>query len=264
MDFLPGFAWPVPRAFASAVSVCRFEQGDVFFDAADAYEEWRRGRKRKVRFHVQVLDPPRSARSAPVDAESNRFAANWASPVTCEVGDRKARTTEVVRSTQGRLFTCLWRGDRALLQDVEPGTPEDLPLPAVGRGLQKHLAASLGAFLEASGRPAGAGTWFLSVVDASSEASLAKARSIESVLAASPAGETYDLSPQEAGVPHGDTYHPALRVRGFWVADEDADVVRERLKHALYGPAKSGPDRFKLERHGLLVGPGEVATGESG
>ncbi len=259
MEFLPGFAWPVPRAFASAVSVCRFEQGDVLFDAADAYGAWKSGQKRKVRFHVQVLEPPRTARSAPVDAEGNRFAANWSSPVTCEVGDRQESTTQVLKSTQGRLFTCLWRGDRRLLREVQPGAADDPPLPGVARDLHRHLGVTVAGFWAASVQTADSGTWFVSVVDATSEASNAKARNVESALSGRYAVKTRDLSPHEAGVPDGDSYHPALRVRGAWVEEESADAVRELLKQALYGPAKPGPDRFKLERHGLLVGRGSEA-----
>ena len=141
MHFLSGFAWPVPRAFASATAVCRFEQGDVFFDTPDGYAAWKVSRPR---FHVQVLDPPRTARSLPADSEG-RFAANWSSPVTCEVRDRKASTTEVVTSTQGCLFTCLWRGDLALLRGALVGAMEAMPLPGIARDLQKHLASTLPA-----------------------------------------------------------------------------------------------------------------------
>ena len=38
----------------------RTEQGDVFFDTPDGYAAWKVSRPR---FHVQVLDPPRTARS---------------------------------------------------------------------------------------------------------------------------------------------------------------------------------------------------------
>ena len=256
MDFLSGFAWPVPRAFASATAVCRFEQGDVFFDTLDGYAAWK---ARRPRFHVQVLDPPRTARSVPAESEG-RFAANWSSLVTCAVRDRKASTTEVVTSTQGRLFTCLWRGDLSLLSAAPAGASEALPLPCVARDLQKHLAFALPALRQEPGPPSAGGLWFVSVVDESSEASLAKARDVESVLSARYAVTIRSLSPQEAGVPDGQDYHPALRIRGVGVEETNEDVVRGLLKQALYGPTRSGTDRFKVERHGLLVGPAGAAS----
>ncbi|MEE2674817.1 MAG: hypothetical protein VX466_13530 [Myxococcota bacterium] len=257
MEFLPGFAWPVPRAFASAVSACRFEQGDVLFDAADAYAGWKAGRKRKARFSVQVLDPPRSARSASREAEGSRFVVNWASPLTCEVGDRQGSIPEVVKSTQGRLFTCLWRGDIRLLHEELPSEAGEPPIPAGARDLHKQLEATVAGLGKIS---SAAGTWFVSVLDVSSEASLAKAREVESALSALYRVTIRDSSAQEAGIPDGDGYHPALVVRAVWVDEQNPEAVRERLKLALYGAAKSGSDRFKLERHGLLVGP----SGSSG
>jgi len=252
MHFLSGFAWPLPRAFASATAVCRFEQGDVFYDCPEGYGAWKSGRPR---FHIQVLDPPRTARTVPTDAEG-RFAANWSSPVTCEFRDRKAAACEVVTSTQGALFTCLWRGDLSLLRRSPSDAAGPLPLPADGRELQKQLASTLPVLR----REAEAGIWFVSVVDESAESSLAKARDVESVLAGRYALTVRSLSPQEAGVPEGQDYHPALRVRGLWVEESDEEVLRGLLKQALYGPARSGSDRFKLERHGLLAGPGGLAA----
>ena len=253
MDWLPGFAWPLPRAFSAAVSICRFEQGDVFYDHSEAYQAWGSDAARSV--WVQVQDPPRSARSAPADALGNRFVANWSSPVTLELGEAGDSAPTTIRCTQGGLFTCLWRGDRGVLCDVEQ--PADaLPLPAAARDLQKHLEAAAPALRAAARRPREAGVMFVFVVDESSESSLAKAQTIESALASGSDAETADLAPAEAGVPDGMDFHPTLRLRGA-IASESADFVQKRLKAALYAPTRSGgeggADRFKLERHGLLV-----------
>ena len=71
MDLLSGFAWPVPRAFASAVSACRFESGDVLYDATSAYAAGEP--ESGPAYHIQILDPPRSARAAPADAGVDGF-----------------------------------------------------------------------------------------------------------------------------------------------------------------------------------------------
>jgi hypothetical protein len=260
MEWLSGFALPVPRAFASAVSACRFEAGDVFYDSPDAYTVWKPG---EGGCWIQVLDPPRSARSAPVDAEGNRFAANWASPVTLERGQRGGGPgPRTLRCTQGRLFTCLWRGDLELLRDSSPedAVADELPLPGGGRDLLKQLEAATPAVLAALGPKASKGTVFVTTVDESSESSLAKMRAIETALATRYAPKTIDLAPAEAGLPGGCDFHPALRVRASYVDEKLPDRVRELLKPALYAPTASPgeegrPDRFKLERHGLLVPP---------
>jgi hypothetical protein len=258
VDLLPGFAWPLPRAFASAVSVCRFEQGDLLYDAPGAYEAWKRGRAKRLGCRVQVLDPPRTARTAPAETEGSRFAANWASPMTLELADGSGARPRTVRCTQGRLFTCVWRGAPELLVDVEPGGASDPPLPLGSRELQKQLEIAVPA-LEDALRGDPPRVLFASVVDESSEASLAKARGIEAALTRRYALEVVSLSPGEAQVPDGEAYHPALRLRGSAVPEADPKAVRELLKRALYSPTRSGADssadRFKLERHGLLVSP---------
>ena len=276
MEVLPGFAWPLPRAFAAAVSTCRFEQGDVLYDVPEGYASWGPGPGR----WVQVLDPPRTARTAPADALGNRFAANWGTPVTVELGVLRPSSKRVVHCTQGRLFTCVWRGDPDLLRDVPPGTPEALPLPGVARDLQKELASAVPALRRASHRDPHHSTAFVCVVDEASEASLAKARAIASALSDGRAGEArgraarhasspdedveiVDLAPAEAGIPSGEGFHPTLRVRAFVVASDEPAKVEARLKRALYGGGQDGSrdadpggtDRFKLDRHGLLVAP---------
>lgn len=277
MERLPGFVWPVPRAFASAVSTCRFEQGDVLYDVPEAYASWGPG----PGCWVQVLDPPRTARAAPPDAEGNRFAANWGAPVTIELGIRSPASARTLRCTQGRLFTCLWRGDPGLLEDVVPGAPDELRPPAMARELQKELAVAVPAVRQASRRDPEHSTAFVCVVDEASEASLAKARAIAAALAgdgaasqrghrpgrAAAAGgavEIVDLAPAEAEIPGGDDFHPALRVRGFVVECAEPAQVEAWLKRALYAPTRTSGDgagdRFKLDRHGLLVPPEGTAA----
>ena len=268
MEFFPGFAWPVPRAFASAVSVCRFEEGDVLYEREAAYGA--ATSRTAVGAHVQVLDPPRSARSAPADAEGSRFLANWDSPVSVELcihttdatqADGSAGATEVLASTQGRLFTCLWRGDRSLLKQHEPGG-ESPPLPLRARDLQQHLEGAVAGLRDAARKSvnSGKGLLFVMVLDQASEASLAKARLVESRLLSRFSCHAADLSPEEAGVPAGREFHPALSLRGIAIESADEETVRSVLKSGLYAPSRAraepeeaASDRFKLDRHGLLV-----------
>ncbi len=258
MELLSGFAWPVPRAFASAVSMCRFEQGDVLYDAACAYAEGEREPTSGPGHHVQIFDPPRSARAAPADAAGNRFAANWESPISFEFCDYGAGTTEVRTASQGRLFTCLWKGDReVLLGGGETASP---PLPAVARDLQRQLAQAVPALQDALAKDVEVGLLYVAVLDQASESSLGKARLVESNLSSQHQCHTALLSPSAAGVPAAESFHPTLQLCGTAVATDDESAVRALLKAALYAPTRaqsadeaSSSDRFKLERHGLLV-----------
>ena len=256
MQLLPGFAWPVPRAFASAVAACRFEQGDLLYDDAAVYGDarWEVASKGLGR-HIAVLDPPRSARSAPADAQGNRFLANWEAPVGFELHDYRDGQSDERRSTQGRLFTCLWRGDVGVL-DPESGDPTP---PRGARELHAELESALPACLGAleAGSPE---IVYMSVVDASSEASRAKALAVEARLAATASVRSRDLSPVDAGLPGSGDFHPALTLRCLAVRGASEGAVRDLLKAALYAPSRaaadeegSRPDRFRLERHGLLA-----------
>jgi hypothetical protein len=286
MDLLPGFVWPVPRAFSSAVAACRFEQGDVLYDHPIAYAgaakvgsaaaatgtgaapaDWASVIS-VLGHHVQVVDPPRSARQAPSDSAARRFLVNWEAPIRFEMCDYRSGRVETLKSTQGRLFSCLWKGDPALLAADDPGR-ESPPPPALARELQNVLEQALPAIRRAASGtgPLDGALIFAFVVDESSEPSLAKQRAILAALRHSHRTHEIDLSPRDAGLPGASGFHPALRVRGCLVEAASEQTVQSQLKSALYGSTRSAAaesagvaaeaaptsDRFRLERHGLLV-----------
>ena len=90
MELYSGLSCAVPKAFGSALHGCRFEQGDVLYSDASAYDESKRG-KRLTGYHIQVLDPPRSSRAMSGEGESQRFFANWESPARFEWMDYRGR-----------------------------------------------------------------------------------------------------------------------------------------------------------------------------
>lgn len=277
MDLFSGFAWPVPRAFASAVAACRFEQGDVLYDDASAYADlasppstsgepartWGEV-ARGLGYAVQVLDPPRSARNAPADASGNRFDANWASPVTVELTDYQKSSTSTAQTTQGRLFTCLWRDAPALL--TGDGAPAP-PAPATARELHGLLGEALPGVRRAVAKRRGAPLLFTFVVDESSEASLAKMRAVVAALGGHFAVRCTDLAPAEVGLDPEIAFHPALRLCACGIETADEAAVRDLLKGVLYAPTRAADppptdapdeaapvaDRFRLERHGVLA-----------
>ncbi len=286
MDLIPGFAWPVPRAFSSAVAACRFEQGDVLYDhplaygiAADGEPGSASSETREVPgdwgslisilgHSVQVLDPPRSARHAPSDSAARRFLVNWEAPVHFELCDYRNGRSEMLKSTQGRLFSCLWKGDPSLLSADGPGSPSPQP-PVLARELQKALEQALPAVRRAASSAASldGALVFVFVVDESSDASLAKQRAILAALRGGHRTHAIDLAPGDAGLADAPGFHPALRVRGYLIEAASEPTVKGLLKAVLYSPTRpvgaeaadgttetaTEPDRFRLERHGLLV-----------
>lgn len=249
IGFLPGFRWAVTEAFAPAVAAYRFEQGDV------VYRD-RRGQGALASplpddlTAIQLLAPPRSTRVVPGDFEGDRRQANWQSEVELALVDLARARSESLATTQGRLFTALWKDDLRMLR----GEGDDPPLPRSARELFALLRD--GALAVAPQHRGGRGVRFLFVVDRSSDAARAKAGSIVDALHPLGRIETRDLDPIEAGAPEGDRFHPTLVVRELVLRDVAIAAVEDALRRALY--AGSGEaERFAVARHGVLERLGE-------
>jgi len=258
MDFFAGFSWPVPTAFAAAVAACRFEQGDVLYSSKRAYRAWDPVQS-ELRHHIQVIDPPRSARAMTSESDGSRFSANWSSSVQLELKDYRSSSVETRSSTQGRLFSCVWQGDVSLLDEDEREAPTP---PLLARELHRALQESLETAVERSRRALPGGVsprlLYLSALDQASDASRAKASLVESQLASRFAVVALDLAPSRAGIPEAERYHPSLMVRCLAIEPPDEPAVRDLLKKALYAPSKASKtggsaERFSLQRHGALV-----------
>lgn len=247
-DWIAGFAWPLPRAFSGAVSACRFEQGDVLYGDPTGYGEW--PEEAPPLPIIQVLDPPKTARALSGDAEGNRFSVSWESPVTVDVwvaAERPDRRS----TTQGRLFTCLWRGDLSLL-DAETPAPD---APSTVRALQRRLPEAVPALLDrfAARARAGGQSLLLLAVDDSSDSTRVKAQAIEALLADAFEVEALSVTPVEVGVENAESLHPALLVRAIAIASADAEAIERRLARLLYSGADASAGRFSLSRHGHLT-----------
>lgn len=250
--WLLGFGWAVPAAFAAAVSACRFEQGDVLYAERSAYDDWSGGPPQPW---IQVLDPPRSARARSADGDAGRFGSSWGAPVTLEIGHGARTAARPHTTTQGRLFTCLWKADLDVLEATE-APPPPLLLADLQRGLEHALPSMRATLLgegvgagsrgnvPAKGGAGGQALLFLSGVDLASDGSLAKAEAIWTALAAGHALRVHDASPAECGIPDGAAFHPSLVVRGIAIeasggAPLGQEQVTEALKAALYNPNSS-------------------------
>jgi hypothetical protein len=264
LRFFEGFSWPLPLAFASAVSANRFEQGDVLFRHPASYEpleggEALAGENPRGFDAIQVLNPPRSARATPTEVDGDRRRSSWQSEVTVALVDLARGESEVRTLSQGKLVMALWHGDEAWL---DPARPEPL-FPRGARELHAQLAQTLESF-DAAQRTT-SGCRFVYVVDLASDASRTKAQCVEEALRAAGTVERIDRSPQLAGVEHGSTYHPALSVRCLVMPDRSVEAVQPILRACLYGGGVAPPeapeaaegaeaptDRFSVSRHGLL------------
>ncbi len=257
-----GFAWAVPKAFGAAVHACRFEQGDVLYSDPSAYDESRAAKPPKGH-HIQVLDPPRTTRALSGDGEGQRFFSNWESPVDFEWMDYKEKNRVEMRSSQGGLFTCLWKGD---LEALRADRVSELPRPLLLRDLQSQLAECVGPMLGQfkrgrSGktkkrRASGPGQLFVCAIDQSSDTSRIKGESILRALDAHFPVERRDCSPGDLALPEANRFHPALEILGIAIASRDSAKLEGVLREVLYAGGKAAGQeggRFQLARHGTLV-----------
>ena len=177
-DWISGFSWPIPRAFSAAVSHCRFEQGDVLYAEPGGYGTW--GTKPPGGPFLQVLDPPKTARALSADTDGDRFSVGWASPVTLQVFAEALDQPIQKTTSQGRLFTVLWRGD---LNVLEPDQPEPL-VPGSLRELHGRLSEAVPNLSRRlfKGRTRPNGLILLLAVDDSSESGRGKSDAIEARL----------------------------------------------------------------------------------
>lgn len=251
MELFDGFSWAVPRALSGAVAACRFEQGDVLYSDPCGYERWPLG-ARKLRYQLQVLFPPKSARAVATGQDGGRFSANWLSPVEFELTQREDGTCTRLVSTQGRLYTCLWRGSTDYLDQGQPDPPE----PGGQRELHGRLAGAKEIFERHFAKQ-----WqepfsvYLSAVDESSDAARLKASTVAAELREH-FGElaVQVLSPVQAGLDPEGELRPALSLVGVSVANRGLEAIEACLCNALYGGIGDST-RFSVSRHGLLWGP---------
>lgn len=264
-EFYAGFAWAIPTAFAAAVHACRFEQGDVLYSDPAAYDPKSRS-KLPTRFHVQVLDPPRTQRATATEGESQRFFANWESPVTFEFMDYEKRECLEAESTQGRLFNCLWHGEIGPLLDPDLGSPDR---PYLLRDLATRAEEFGDAILAQSGEraveetekraPAVKAHWFATAIDLSSDGSRSKRDAIVQVLAPLFEIESHAYTPRQLALEEAERFHPTLEILALRIASRDATKIEEALRDALYvGGKATGREagRFNVARHGRLIAVG--------
>lgn len=243
---LPGFAWSVPEAFAPAVAAYRFEQGDVLYRDRRGHGALGAPLPQGLTA-IQLLHPPRSARSIPSEYDGDRKLANWQSEVELELVDLERGRSAIQRTTQARLFMTLWKGDERGLR----GEGADPPLPRPARELAQVLRD--GGLEIAPPRGLREGIRFLFVVDRASDSARAKAAAVAAALHALGPTEVRDHDPREAGAgsDDGGPFHPTLVVRELIVCGVSEPAVDEALRRALSG-GSGDVERVSIGRHGVL------------
>ncbi len=249
MEFFAGFAWALPGSFADPLEKCRFERGDVVYDDPAAYTcDWA-GARAAARRIVQVRLPQQGDSAKQDQGAASVFADNWRHSAEIDLIETADLSTRTIETTQGRLYTFLWRGDEAVL-DLGVSEP---PLPLLA-GDMRNLLEGAAPRVAAQVDVEGPGQLFVTPYDHASSRLREKDRGIRTAMAAHPGCKAHEVPVAEKGA------LPTLCWMAYLIPGLDEDGVTELLKPALYNPQgnRTGKaDRFDLKRHGRLIALGQ-------
>ncbi len=246
-ELFDGFVWPVPTAFASELAKCRFERGDIFYDTPRGYLVWEEALKHVV-YSLQVRFPAHEAATkAPTDASV--FAGNWKSPVGFTLTNYKSKETNEITTTQGRLYTLLWRGEWKVLGDSDeptvPLTCLDSEITTLAKRATVTIKAKFCAHMKAP-------NLFLVPRDTTNPISVAKCEAIRKGLARTYKVAEKLFAPDEIGM-DGILVAPTIRFMCFMIETQNSEGLFHALKDVLYVPAedtKTNKRKFNLKVHG--------------
>jgi hypothetical protein len=245
VEFFEGFKWAVPLAFADAVALCRFEEGDILYDAREAYDrDWRIGQTH-ANGSLQVRYPNRVTGTGSQDV-SRIFSRNWNSKVKLDLYEHHGKTGVVrIETTQGRLYTALWKGDLRFLE-------RDSSAPQIPSGVMqatRHLSeASEAARGLSLGYPI-----FGMARDLSNAVSRDKYQKILAMLKKHLLAEPTLLHPQAAGFRDWKTITPTVDIAFFPVNGLSRAELHDLIKQVVYRPAKDAKNAsFRLSAHGAI------------
>jgi hypothetical protein len=246
-EFFQGFALPVLRHFNAQIGFCRFEQGDVIYNTPKGYEKWDEAQKH-LKFIIQVKQPNHGMGMA--SDEAGVFEENWKSDVVFEVtfpatGEKKKFTT-----TQGRLYTFLWRGDWAVFDDLKP-----LPCPLTCFTL---LDSAPTVAYEVKRRVAGQmqkPNLFIIPYDPTHSVSAAKYEAVRKRLKEEFIVVDQIFRPDELGMGHVSIV-PTVGYACFAIDLGASSKISDALKEVLYKPSKNKKttkESFRLSAHGHFI-----------
>ncbi len=253
--FFPCFAWAVPMAFAEPINGCHFELGDTLYENEAAYTEaWSKDRPTLGRA-IQVLVPARGvAGKASVQkdktsvADDSSLADSWFQEVEFDLHDLATQKSEKITTTQGRLYTLLWKGDFKIL-DPKINDPV---MPASASKLKKQLPQAADLIQKGHLSSPGSVKFFVPT-DSAAGLYREKYLKIKNKLESEFETKSEVFSANKLGLT--DEFFPTVEIAFFEMVNTTAEIVEQELQTVLYKPSglrKTTESRFRLHAHGLL------------
>ena len=245
MEFISGFKWAVPKAFNDAITQCKFEVGDTLYDTPKAYEQWSTALK-----HLEYGIEIKSSKSLPKSILST-FADNWNASLEIELTYfKKGKKKDVIKTTNSRLFSCIWHGD---IRVLNPHSPEpDAPI------LLRDVTKKLEEIESKLRKLIGPGRTFVMVYDSTNSISKEKRTKLFDNLKIAGDLSLNEYSPLKLKMIDAEKILPTISILCFTSNGSESEV-REALQQALYTSAlNQKSSRFRIRTHGLYFEEGNL------
>ena len=262
MEYFSQFNWAVPAAYADALGQCQFGEGDILYPKKSAYKPaWE---SETVGLCLQVMYPPRQT-NVPTEDTSEVFKKNWDSEVHVQKyvcvspGEPLSKDGDLVISTQGRLYTTLWKGDLSYLS-----LSSTILMPTVNTKevvklredtLDSKSKTNYINQVQARGKQmcVNGDAVFAMPYDKSNNTSNGKFDRISSALKDVISTKPVILTPEKAGIEDWRHFLPTVQI-AFFVTNLSKDKLYERIKDATYIKSKDAKtSRYDIRKHGILI-----------
>jgi len=116
-----GLRWYLPSYFKDNLAKCRFEEGIIIYkDEQPLDKNW--GEKiPHIDFLIQIQFPARTTTMG--SGDESEIELNWNTEVILDLFYPNTKETKTIKTTQGRLFTFLWKDNFEILHGTEPLLP---------------------------------------------------------------------------------------------------------------------------------------------
>lgn len=119
-DKYNGLRWYLPPYFKDSLAKCKFEQGTIIYKDKPVGKNW--GEEiEHIDYLIQIQYPPSTMSSG--SGDESVIESNWESVVEFEKFYPKTKIKKTIKTTQGRLFTFLWKDTPEIFNSNEKLLP---------------------------------------------------------------------------------------------------------------------------------------------
>lgn len=251
-DVLENFAWHVPKAFCDPLSQCKLEEGDTLFSNESGVNRWPPSLGTTS---IQYLSPTRGTNNTAMLADSESvFLENWNSEAVVELivwGDKPVKDTII--TTQGRVYSCIWKGDTNLLYPNRMENPNPPLLAKVARSMLRQVMETESfSFAPLPSELTNSQTLFAWVTDSTSKLYRSKTHDLCHTLISRIDCVLGFVSAEEFLNTTG--FAPTVSIAIIGCAGDAKQTIHDTVKELFYRPdPKAKNPKFRINSHGTFL-----------